>query len=208
VDRQILALLHRVTIAPELRELGQEVIREWKERETGLQREEEANLEREIEALERKREKLLDIKLGDLLSDAEYLEQKQKLGEQLSQRRVQLQLARENAKNSWDNLENTLALATYGALLFEGGEATMRALIAKTVGARYVLTHGSLAVEISPIFSPLCELKNASQTGSGSQDGGVSPSMRHIWWAILDIIRTMLLERNISIPAIAITKAK
>ncbi len=202
VDRQILNLLQSIAIPPQLQDMGREVIREWKEQEGGLQCEEEATMAREIEDLERKREKLLDLKLGDLLTDAEYLEQKTKIAADLSQKRVQRQLLEEQAVSVWDNLENTLTLAAYGALFFEGGEPMMRALIAKILGTRYILTGKSLAIELNPVFSPLCEMKKASQTGFGSGFGGDLPTSRQVWWNQLDVTRSIILERNSTVPPI------
>ncbi|MBV9468417.1 MAG: recombinase zinc beta ribbon domain-containing protein [Abitibacteriaceae bacterium] len=207
VDRQILNLLHKISIPPELRELGQAVIREWKERETGVQQEVQLSLGREIEQAERKRDKLLDLKLNDLLNDSEYLEQKTKLTETLSRLRVDQQLAQEQAQNLSDNLENTLTLATYGSAFFESGEPAIRALIAKTLGTRYVLTNKSLAIEISPVFSPFCELsvretQNAAEFGSESTNGGVAHPIRQLWWDTLDCTRTGIFQVKATIPGL------
>lgn len=200
VDHQVLKLLDAISIAPELRSLGSEVIREWKERQTQLEREQVETLEREVTELERRREKLLDLKLSDLLSDGEYLEQKNRLGEALSQKRVQRQLLEDQRQSLEQNLENALSLATYGTLFFEGGEAAVRGLIAKTLGARYVLTRKSLAIEISPAFSPFCEMKNALVSSSSSQKEGEILVSRQVWWGTLDTTRNALLSQPIAIP--------
>lgn len=201
VDRQVRSLLRAIQVPEDLRELGQDIICDWKESELQTGQAEAASRNREIEQMEQKREKLLDLKLRDLLDDDEYLAQKQKMGEELSKLRVQHRVSREQADSVWGNLENTLALAAYGEMFFAGGEPALRALIARTLGVRYVLTNKSLAVEINPVFSPLCEMKKATETGSGSLKGGNVSSQRQLWWGILHVIRNTLLERNATVPS-------
>jgi hypothetical protein len=83
---------------------------------------------------------------------------------------------------------------------FNGGEPAMRALIAKTLGMRYVLTNKSLAIEMSPAFTPLCEMKNATKISSGSLNSGVSSPMHQVWWGTLDGIRTAILQVGATVP--------
>ena len=202
VDHQVLSLLEAIRIPAEARALGEEVIREWQARESHLQRDEEGSLNRQLEEWERKREKLLDMKLNDLLSDAEYSEQKSRMIEGISQMREGVQKLRDQQAGLWDNIENTIALATYGETFFAGGEPAMRALIARTLGARYVLTNKRLSVQMSPVFTPLCELKNAADIGFGSHLSSDVSHLRPVWWDILDETRNALFAGNTFVPSL------
>lgn len=230
VDTQIAAVMEKVSIPPELRELAEDVIRDWSVRETEFQSQAQTTLEKRIQEMERKKTKLLDLKLSELLSDAEYLEQKTRLGEELTDLQMEAQRAREQAADLENNLHRAVAFATYGATCFEGGEPALRSLIAKTLGARYVLVNKSLAIEINPALSPLCELsgqqntplnrdpsengarQNAAETSSSSVLRDNSVPVRQVWWDTLDAIRNAILKNHVRLPSlddmIAINQAK
>jgi len=202
LDEQLLNLLERIRIDLEFKNLGLQVIEEWREEDKRAQQEIQGSQAREVEALEKKRDKLLDLKLNDLLSDAEYMEEKRKVNEQLINLRMQQQQAQEQGAGVWDSVENAVALAIYGADFFEGGDPAMRAAIARTLGVSYILTNGRLAVEMNPALSPFCELKNRLEAGSTSPEEGDSTQMRLSWWDTLDVIRTLMLVNNVYIPSL------
>lgn len=217
VDVQIQKVLSSISLPEPLVALGRDVIGEWQSAQGDPATEEIGVLERELAATRRKRDKLLEMKLADLLSDYEYLEQKERFANNLSALQVRIQELRDRQTGVSESLHNVLHLAACGELAFELGEPALRALIAKTLGVRYVLTHKSLAVEISPVFAPLCEMKeklqaldreeketleskNTSATGSGSRKEGVSRTKRQLWWNTLDAIRIILLRDHVPVP--------
>ena len=159
VDEQIQKVLESISVPEPLAALGREIIEEWRGEQNNPATEEIGTLERELQATLRKRDKLLEMKLSDLLSDFEYLEQKERFALQSSDLQIRLQKARDQQKSAYENLHHVLHLAACGEMAFELGEPRVRALIAKTLGVRYVLTDKNLAIEISPAFAPLCEIK-------------------------------------------------
>jgi len=218
VDAQIQKLLVSISIPAPIMEMGHEVVQEW-QKEQGQSdpiEQELTVLEREIAGARRKRDRLLDMRMSDLLSDFEYLEQKERLTGHLNAALVRQQELRDQSGSWQENLQNVLHLAACGELAFEMGESALRSLIAKTLGARYVLTHKNLAVELNPVFAPLCEIKARLETnrlenrppeyekapgsGSGSRSEGDSSRIRQLWWNTLDAIRMAFLQSNYSVP--------
>jgi DNA invertase Pin-like site-specific DNA recombinase len=217
VDRQIQKVLESISIPEPLLKLGREVINDWQAQQGDPAIEEIAVIERELDVTRRKRDRLLDMKLSDLLSDFEYLEQKERLTAHLSSGQIRLQELRDKQSSAQENLHNVLHLAACGELAFELGEPAFRALIAKTLGARYVLVNKSLAIELNPVLSPLCEMKeklnafnreekpsseskNALEIGSGSQDEDVLGAKYQVWWATLDAIRAAFFQGSHPVP--------
>lgn len=219
VDEQIQKVLKSISVPEPLAALGREIIEEWRGAQNDPATEEVGTLELELQATLRKRDKLLEMKLSDLLSDFEYLEQKERLAAQSSELQIRLQKARDQQKSVQENLHHVLHLAACGEMAFVLGEPRIRALIAKTLGARYVLTDKSLAIEISPAFAPLCDLKEkmdaldrvegaspeskkAPISGSESDLEGFSDAKYQVWWNTLGAIRIILLqnERDVSVP--------
>jgi DNA invertase Pin-like site-specific DNA recombinase len=190
---QITRVLDALSVPEEFLAFSQKVIARWKEEQ--LQVHEEAKLlqARAIAAVEAKMSRLLDLKLDDLLSDAEFREQKERLHGEVARARMEQQLSHEATDALWENLENAVTLLHYGKAFFEGGTTEMQNLIAQTIGARYVLTNGRLAVELNPVFGRVCELKRGLESASDSQERGGFDESCPTWWSILDAIRTELL---------------
>ena len=221
VDEQIQKVLKCISVPEPLAALGREIIEEWRGAQNNPATEEVGTLERELQATLHKRDKLLEMKLSDLLSDFEYLEQKERFASQSSELQIRLQKARDQQKSAHENLHHVLHLAACGEMAFVLGEPRIRALIAKTLGARYVLTDKNLAIEISPTFAPLCEIKEkmdaldrveiassefkkAPISGSGSGIEGFSEQKYQVWWSTLDATRMEISRREISIPTLQI----
>ena len=211
VDEQIGKVLKSISVPEPLAALGREILDEWRQGQSDPTVEEIGTLEREMASTQRKKDKLLDMKLSDLLSDFEYLEQKERLAAQASELQIRLQTVRDQQTSMRENLHHVLHLAACGEMAFAIGEPRIRALIAKTLGARYILTNKNLAIQIHPALNPLCglkekmnaldregnrpsESKKAPISGSGSDLQGFSDSKRQLWWDTLDAIRIFSTE--------------
>ena len=209
VDEQIQKVLKSISVPEPVAALGRLIVEEWRGAQNDPATEEVGTLEREMQATLRKRDKLLEMKLSDLLSDFEFLEQKERLAAQSSDLQIRLQKARDQQKSVQENLHHVLHLAACGEMTFVLGEPRVRALIAKTLGTRYVLVDKNLAIEISPAFAPLCEMKEkmdaldrvevsssesqkAFVSGSGSDIEGFSEAKHQVWWDTMDAIRITL----------------
>ena len=209
IDEQIGKVLKSISVPEPLVALGREILDEWQQVQNDPTIEKIDTLERELASTKRKRDKLLEMKLSDLLNDFEYLEQKERLAAQASELQIGLQKARDQQTSARENLHHVLHLAACGEMAFTIGEPRIRALVAKTLGARYVLTNKNLAIQINPVFAPLCglkekmevldreekelsESKKAFVSGSGSDLEGISDSKRQLWWDTLDAMRTTI----------------
>lgn len=222
IEGQISRLLAELSVPPEFVAFAQQVIARWKDgalagREAVKQKQAEA-----MAAMERRRGKLLEMKLNDLLSDAEYLREKDRVQEEIVLTRIHQQQGHEETDALWENVENAVTLLHYGQAFFEGGDAEMQHLIARTIGAQFVLTDRSLAIELSPAFGEVARLKselgadmeaggssepvpereNRAESGSQTQKDALNESMRLSWWGMLDALRTGLGASRALIPEI------
>ena len=225
VERQISDALAALTVPSEFLTFAKQVIARWKNeaeesREAVKQKQAEA-----IAALERKRGKLLEMKLGELLTDEEYLQEKERVQGEITLTRMHQQQAHEETDDLWENIENAVTLLHYGQVFFEGGSAGMQHLIAKTLGAQYVLTDRSLAIELSPVFgevanlksrlgadmadaslsipvssAPVPEWENKAESGFQSKKDASDDPIRLSWWSMLDAVRTALRATGAAIP--------
>lgn len=225
IESQIGRLLETLAVPEEFLGFAQQVVARWRDEAAASREGVKARQAEAIAALERRRDKLLEMKLEDLLTDAEYKREKERVQEEIVQARMEQQVGHEATDALWENVENAAALLHYGQAFFEGGDPAMQHLIAKTLGAQYVLTGRSLAIELSPAFgevarlkatlgevgpeqdanrldNPVPERENLPVSGSGSKQDASMDSTRLVWWGMLDAARTAILASKSHIPSI------
>lgn len=225
VEGQISRLMASLSVPPEFVAFAQQVICRWKDEALAGRAAVQRQQTEAMAALERKRGKLLEMKMNDLLTDEEYLREKDRVQEEIVLTRMHQRQGHEETDALWENIENAVTLLHYGQAFFEGGTPAMQHLIAKTLGAQYVLTDRSLAMELSPAFGEVARLKselgadmeasgssedtlsepvpereNGAKSGSQTQKDASNESMRLSWWNIVDALRTGLIASGACIP--------
>jgi site-specific DNA recombinase len=194
-------------------EYAGKAIARWKEEAMAEHQAAKAKHAETLAVMEGKRTKLLDLRLSELLSDEEYREEKKRLTNQISQTRMEQQVGHEATDALWESMENAVSLLHYGKELFESGLPALQNRIAQTLGAQYVLTRGSLSIELKPVFGRLYELqakqrseavvsqeqdrvgeenalKKSLESGSYVPDTALPYPERLTWWDTLESIRT------------------
>ena len=204
VEAQIAHLLDAVSLPQDFVEFGRRAIARWRAEEGAVREEIQAQQAQAVGEAERKVDRLLDMKVSGLLSDAEYLQQKKRLHGDVMRARMAQQVTHEQTDAQWENLENTLVLLHWGRPFFEGGEPAMQHLIADTLGAQYVLIDGRLAVELKPLFGKVAELKQTVDFGFESTKRDTSDPKCLTWWGLLEAMRTEVLVPGVRIINIAI----
>lgn len=200
VAAQIGRVLDTLSVPEDFVAFAQQVIARWKEETLAAQQQVKQQQAQTLAALEAKQTRLLDLKLNDLLTDSEFREQKGRLHDEVRNARMAQQGEHAVTDALWENIENAAALLHYGRALFEGGTPAMQHRIARTLGATFILTDGSLAIELSPVFSHLCEQKKSLEIGSAGPHGDDSSAGCPVWWSMLDAIRTGLLASETFVP--------
>lgn len=226
VEGQISRLLAELSVPEEFVAFAGQVIARWKDEAVEGHQAVQRKQAEAIAALERRRGKLLEMKLGDLLTDEEYLREKERIQEEIVLTRMRQRQGHEETDALWENIENAVTLLHYGQAFFEGGTPAMQHLIARTLGAQYVLTDRSLAIELAPTFGEVARLKselgadmesaadgerstpsepvpergNGAGSGSQTQKDASNESMRLSWWGMLDALRTGIAASGASIP--------
>ncbi len=192
IVEQITRVLDALSVPEAFLAFTQKALSRWKSEQLQAQEEAKQLQAQAISALDAKMAKLLDLKLDDLLTDAEFREQKSRLSAELMQARMEQQVGHEVSDALFENVENAVTLLHYGKAYFEGGTVEMQNLITRIIGARYVLTGGNLAVELNPVFGRVCELKKSLIVGSDSPKEGDDGLGCLTWWSLLEAIRNEL----------------
>jgi len=190
IEAQIGALLERLTLNERIEAFGLRGIAEWKTEQNRLREVEIASITQGVGELNRKMDRLLDMRMNELLTDEEYLTQKKRLQESIVGATSGLEERNAETKALWEDYENLVTLLHYGSLYFQEGEPAVQNLIAQTIGATYILNNGSLTIHLSPVFSKALELKNEAENGSPNSKQDALGEERLVWLSILDVIRT------------------
>lgn len=133
-----------------------------------------ASLEKELESLGRERDNLTKLRIRDLLSDDEYLEQRK------SSERRQLALAQRleaaGGDEDWfEPAQALLAFSNHAVPHFCAGDLEKKRLILMTVGSNPVLKDRGLSIQAKKPF------RRWSQTASRSDLRGFVKDVRTLW---------------------------
>ena len=202
VERQIIALFSTFSIPELLLSFGMDSLLEWKTQQNQQREEEKTQMAKALTNLNRKQDRLLDMRMNELLTDSEYSEQKKRIQANILQTQAEVERLHTETANLWENFENLLTMMEFGAVYFEGGEPFMQHLIAKTIGAHYILTDGCLMIELTPVFARVAELKNEVENGSDKAKRGSLGEERLVWLTLRDVIRTEMKASGLGIPNI------
>jgi site-specific DNA recombinase len=170
ITRQIADVLDAIWMPEEFLAFTDRAIARWKEEALTEHHAAKAAHDAALAELETKRTKLLDLRLSELLSDEEYREEKARMTNEIAKARMAQQIGHEATDELWESIENAVSLLHYGKDLFASTLPAVQNRIAATIGAKFVLTQGSLAIELNPVFGKVYELKKSQEIGSHSLD--------------------------------------
>lgn len=200
IERQISQVLEAVSVPEELVEVAERAIERWRDEEQEVRKRVKEEQHRRIGELDRKMDRLVDLKLEGLLDGPEFLRQKEQLQREIMSARIDLDRSHERADAEWENVTRAVAFLHYGRAVFEGGTPAAQHLIAETLGAQYVLTDRRLAIELHGFFGRVSELKQEREIRSESGDAEGFEGKCLTWWGIVDAIRTGLWDSQSVIP--------
>ena len=204
IERQISGLLEEVWVPEEFVEFAERAIDRWRNEEQTAREQVKEEQTRRIIELERKMGRLIDLKIEGLLDSQEFLAQKAQLHREMTTARMNQQHSHEQTEAEWENVSQAVTFLHYGKEFFEGGTPALQNLIADTLGAKYVLTDRSLAIELNSFFGRVIELKKEMGTGFGSGETESFEGKCLTWWGMLDAIRTGLWDVKAVIPQLLV----
>ncbi|MBV9852098.1 MAG: recombinase family protein [Armatimonadetes bacterium] len=123
----------------------------------GRGRQVEESRHRALEEAQRQMQGLVSMRLRELLTDAEYLEQKQRLQEQIDGLRREIDAAEHVMEQALETAENVIHYAAWAGRAFAEGGPEERRQIAGLLGSRFVLTEGNLLLEPNPYLAPFAQ---------------------------------------------------
>lgn len=155
IEQEIESVLSGITIMPEFRDWALEVLRENNDQEI-----DERSAIHEIQSktllvTQKQLDNLTKMRLKDLLSDEEYIEQKEQLTAELRRHKESLRDTEERAGKWLELTEKTFDFATYAQENFATGDSITRREIFTTLGNSFILKDNKLNIEPSEWFVPI-----------------------------------------------------
>ena len=192
VEAQVVELLDKVTLHPDIAQWCLQPARRWHRGESDLNLDAIESLNTTLHAAERKKSNLLDAHLSDptLFSTEEFREQKEKLQREINLARREIKKAQEELERVRQTVENVFAFAVNARQRFETGDTRLRREIAAQLGVNYFLTLGKLEIEPHPLLLPILTFE-PQINGSGIKKDGSEEAVRPSWLAMWDDVLTL-----------------
>ena len=147
--------LAKYTILPEFRDWALESLRQVNDKEISERSKIFEMQQKSINETQRQLDSLVSMRLRDLLSDEEYLQQKGALQAQLGQLRQNLK-STEDRTDHWIELtEKTFNFATQARKAFINGDMNIKKEIALALGSNWTIRNGKLSIEAHKWLIPI-----------------------------------------------------
>ena len=191
IEAQVMEMLHRVTLHPDIAQWCLQPARRWHRGESDLNLDAVVEINNALNGAERKKSNLMDARLSDptLFSDEEFREQKEKLQKEINHLRREIKKSEEELERVRQTVENVFDFAVNAKKQFEIGDTRVRKEIAAQLGINYVLTLGKLDIEPHPLLVSILGFE-PPQSGSGNRKDGGNDALRLSWLGLWDDVRT------------------
>lgn len=149
LEEQIVAFLRRISLPERLEQYALSWVDRKVELDDSSEKESKDRREREIASLGRQLSNLTGMRMRDLLSDEEFVEQKRALSTELTKLRAGIARNRDD----WIEPSRTLILfSAHAVSAFLSGDLTERRRIVETVGSNPTLKDGKLSIDATKPF--------------------------------------------------------
>lgn len=191
IETQILELLEKVTLHPEIAGWCLNPAKRWHRDESDLNLEAIESLGRALQGVQRKKTNLLDAHLSDptLFSPEEFRQHKDELQGEINRLHREIKRAEEELEHVRQTVENVFDFAVNAKSQFENGDVRVRREIAAQLGVNYFLTLGKLEIEPHPALLPILAFE-PPKNGSGIRKDGGDDALRLSWLGMWDDVRT------------------
>jgi hypothetical protein len=139
LEKQINEQLSSITIVPEFLEWALKILKERHSEEISDRQVIYENLNRTLEDEEKKRDRLTDLLIKELISDEEFKTKKKEIEQNI----ISLQNKRDNTEyraTNWNELtENTFHFATYAQRNFNNGDLQTKKEIFNALGQNFFM---------------------------------------------------------------------
>ena len=154
LERQIDALLQKVTITPEVKSIALKEIRSWQSQESNTR---ETLFDQQQKALleaQRKMNRLVGMYLNELFdSDEEYLQRKATLQGEVNARKLEVAKSAEEFARITETAENAFHFASSAHAGFLIGDVRRKSEIARALGISYAFREGAVTITMHPALA-------------------------------------------------------
>ncbi len=157
IEETIRTVLAGITILPEFRDWALEVLRENNEQEVNVRTSIQETQTKSLLSTQKELDNLTKMWLRDLLSDEEYIEQKESLVGEINKTRELLHDTEERADKWLELTEKTFDFATYAQYNFDHGDFETRREIFTTLGSTFTLKNKNLNIHLNEWLVPIQE---------------------------------------------------
>lgn len=158
IEQQIDAELAKYTILPDFRDKALEILNRSHKLEVSERGKLYKMQQQKREQLQSKLDKLVDMRTRDLLDDDEYLEQKNKVRNDLARADDALRNTEKRADDWVELTEQAFDFATYARVRFSEGDTTVKRDILMTLGANFKLKDHKLTLDPSEWLVPIAKM--------------------------------------------------
>lgn len=159
LDTQIDRLLSSVTLHPRLKEIALQRVQDWFGAEVADQEAIQTQQQQSLQAVEHQLNILLDMKLTQLISDAEYAVKKSELQAKTENLTRALARTRDQFQTLRQVVENAFDFAVKARENFLLGTPEKKREIARVLGIRYQLDRDRVSIELNPVLLPMQALQ-------------------------------------------------
>jgi site-specific DNA recombinase len=157
VEQQVVERLSSITIIPEFRDWALEVLRSNHETEVVDREAIQRSQTNAVIACQRQLDNLTSMRLKDLLSDDEYVEQRERLSNELRRHKETLHDTELRGERWLELTERAFDFATNARHLFSTGTEDDKRRIFSGIGGNITLVDSNLKIEYHPWFTPIAE---------------------------------------------------
>jgi DNA invertase Pin-like site-specific DNA recombinase len=155
LEKQIAEEIQQFTILPEFKDWALEVLREENTHEVDDRTTVYESQQKALNQAQGKLDRLVDMRLNELLTDEQYAEKKAELEAEIKQFKTQMRSTENRAENWLETTEKVFNFATHAHTAFVNGNLETKKQILLALGSNQTLKDGKLAIEASPWLVPI-----------------------------------------------------
>lgn len=155
IEQEIEAVLSSITILPEFRDWALEVLRDNNDQEIDDRTAVHESQGKALLATQKHLDNLTKMRLRDLITDEEYIEQRESLTGELRGLKELLRDTEERAEKWLELTEKAFDFATYAQQNFVNGGLSTRREIFTTLGNSFILKDKQLQIQLCEWFVPI-----------------------------------------------------
>lgn len=155
LERQIAEEIQQFTILPEFKDWALEVLREENSHEVEDRTTVYESQQKAINQAQARLDRLVDMRLNELLTDEQYAEKKAELENEIKQFKTQMRATEHRAENWLETTEKVFDFATHAHTAFLTGSLETKKQILVALGSNQTLKDGKLNVQASPWLVPI-----------------------------------------------------